>query len=137
VALQLLRLLAFLVVAAYVRLVVLFTRGSMGNSGSTNVVAALGSGLGFVLRRPAGVLSLEILFGAVGILPLVLWGLFATAWDGKDLSDYALLLALQQVVVFFRVAARTAQLGAASAWLSAAAGRAPAPAITEAAPATP
>ena len=132
VALQLLRLLAFLVVAAYVRLVVLFTRAAMGIAGSANVVAALGSGLGIVLRRPVGVLLLEILFGAVGILPLVLWGFFGTTWDGKDPSDYALFLALQQVVVFFRVTARTAQLGAASAWLSGSPGSA-APAKPEAA----
>ena len=117
VALSLLRLLAFLVVAAYVRLVVLFSRAAMGIAGSTNVAAALGRGLGFVLRRPAGVLTMEILFGAIGILPLVLWGFFGRAWDGKDRSDYALFLALQQVVVLLRVATRTAQLGAASAWL--------------------
>ncbi len=137
VLLTLLRLAAFLVVAAFVRLVVLFARAAMGLAGSANVAAALGRGLGTVLRRPAGTLTLEILFGAAGLLPLVLWGFFGSAWDGKDLSDYFLLLALQQLVLLARVAVRTAQLGAASAWLAAAAGTAaPAAPAAEAAPAT-
>jgi hypothetical protein len=117
VALQLLRLLAFLAVAAYVRLVVQYSRAAMGLSGSANVASAIGRGLGFVLRHPAGTLTLEVLFGAAGILPLVLWAIYGTAWGGADLSDYWLLLALQQLVVLVRIAARAAHLGAASAWL--------------------
>jgi hypothetical protein len=117
VALQLLRLLAFLAVAGYVHLVVQYSRAAMGLAGSANVVSAFGRGLGFVLRHPARTLTLEILFGAIGFLPLVLWAIYGTAWDGADRSDYWLLLVLQQLVVLVRIAARAAHLGAASAWL--------------------
>ncbi|HQR46112.1 MAG TPA: hypothetical protein PLB02_05980 [Thermoanaerobaculia bacterium] len=122
IAVTLLRLLAFLAVAGIVRVVVQYSRAAMGLSGSTNVAAALGRGLGFVLRHPGRTLALEIHFGAAGILPLVLWGLFGAAWDGADRSQFWTLLGLQQLVVLFRIAARTAYLGAASAWLSRAAG---------------
>ncbi len=133
VALQLLRLLVLLVVAAVVRLVVEYSRAAMGISGSANVASALGRGLGFVLRQPAGTLTLGLLFGAAGLLPLVLWALVGRAWDGLDKADFWLLLALQQLVVLVRIVARAAHLGAASAWLSrAAAGAAPAPATPQA-----
>jgi len=126
VALQLLRLLAFLVVAGMARLVVQYSRAAMGLSGSTNVAAALGRGVGFVLSHAAGTLTLEILFSAAGLLPLVLWGFFGTPWDGADRSEFWILLGLQQLVLLVRIAARMAHLGAASAWLSHAAdGRAP------------
>lgn len=117
VALQLLRLLAFLAVAGYVRLVVQYSRAAMGLSGSANVVSAFGRGLGFVFRHPAGTLTLEVLFGAIGILPLFLWAIYGTAWNGADASEFWLLLALQQLVVLVRIAGRAAHLGAASAWL--------------------
>ncbi|MGE5344446.1 MAG: hypothetical protein ACM3JH_00690 [Acidithiobacillales bacterium] len=117
VALQLLRLFVLLVVAASVRLVVQYSRAAMGISGSANVASALGRGLGFVLRHPAGTLSLELLFCAVGLLPLVLWATFGRAWDGAAVADFWLLLALQQLVVLVRIVARAAHLGAASAWL--------------------
>ena len=131
VTLQLLRFLAFLVVAGMVRLVVQYSRAAMGLSGSTNVAAALGRGLGFVLSRPAGTLTLEVLFGAAGLLPLVLWGAYGRAWDGADRSDFWILLGLQQLVLVVRIVARTSHLGAASAWLSGAADRAPVPARPE------
>ena len=135
VALQLLRLLLFLVAAGYARLFVLYSRAAMGLSGSTNLAAALGRGLGFVLSRPARTMILEILFGAAGLLPLLLWGLFGRAWDGADRSDFWLLLALQQAVLLVRILSRTAHLGAASAWLAAGAGgAAPLPAKPDAAP---
>jgi hypothetical protein len=129
VVLQLLRLLAFLVVAAVVRLVVQYSRAAMGLSGSANVAAAFGRGLGFVFRHPAGTLTLEVLFGLTGILPLVLWAAYGSAWDGADVQEFWLLLALQQLVLLARIWARTAHLGAASAWLrEAAGGGAPGPA---------
>lgn len=132
VALQLLRLLAFLAAAGYLRLAVQYSRAAMGLSGSANPVSALGRGLGFVLRRPVGTMALEVLFGAAGLLPPVLWVLLGRAWDGSDPKEFWLLLALQQLVVFFRIAARTAHLGAASAWLAAAsAGAAAAPTTPE------
>ncbi len=118
VALQLLRLLVLLAVAAFVRLVVQYSRAAMGLSGSANVISAFGRGLGFVLRHPAGTLTLELVFGAAGLLPLVLWAFFGRAWDGADLGDFWLLLALQQLVVLARILARAAHLGAASAWLA-------------------
>jgi hypothetical protein len=130
VSLQLLRLFAALAAAAGVRLVVQYSRAAMGISGSANVFSAVGRGLGFVLRHPGGTLALELLFGAAGLLPLVLWALFGRTWDGADAPRFWLLLALQQLVVLLRIVARTAHLGAASAWLARAAerpGRAGAP----------
>ena len=118
VVLQLVRLTVFLVVAGFVRVVVQFGRASMGLSGSINLAAALGRGLGMAFAHPVGTLGLEIFFGAFGILPLALWVRYGRAWDGGDLSDYATLLFLQQVVVFARIFSRTAYLGTASAWLA-------------------
>lgn len=137
VALQLLRLLAFLLVAGLVRVVVQFSRAAMGVSGSTNVAAALGRGLGFAFAHPAGTLGLEILFGAVGILPLAIWAIYGRVWNGADLADYATTLLFQQLVVFARIAVRTAYLGTASAWLGRAFHTAPAAAPATSAPVEP
>lgn len=111
------RLLAFLLVAGFVRIVVLYARAAMGRSGKGNLVAALGTSLGFVARRPVRTLSLEILFGALGVLPLLLWGLLGPVWDGQDAGALALIVLGQQAVVFLRLLFRTAHLGAASAFL--------------------
>lgn len=128
ILLTLLRLGAFLVVAALVRLVVLYTRAAMGRAGKANLVGAFGTALGFLARRPARALALEILFGALGLLPLLLWALLGPVWDGKDAGALALVILGQQAVVFFRILARTAHLGAASAFLGRAAeAAAPAP----------
>ena len=128
ILLSLLRLGAFLVVAAIVRLVVLYARAAMGRAGKANLVGAFGTALGLLARRPARALALEILFGALGILPLLLWALLGPVWDGKDAAALALVILGQQAVVFFRILARTAHLGAASAFLARAAeAAAPAP----------
>ncbi len=118
ILLGLLRLGAFLVVAAIVRLVVLYTRAAMGRAGKANLAGALGAALGFLARRPVRALALEILFGAVGILSLLLWALLGPLWDGKDAAALALIVLGQQAVVFIRILARTAHLGAASAFLA-------------------
>ncbi|MFI5180557.1 MAG: hypothetical protein ACHQPI_04125 [Thermoanaerobaculia bacterium] len=118
VTFQLLRLFAFLLVAGYLRVVVQFSRAAMGNSGSVNLAAAIGRGLGMAFAHPVGTLALEIFFGALGILPLALWVMYGWTWDGADLSDYATLLLLQQLVVVTRIAVRAAYLGTASAWLA-------------------
>jgi len=127
VALLLGRLLVFLLVAAYVRRSVLYARAAMGLSRSVNPLGALFRGAGFVAGRPVRTLLLEILFAAAGLLPLALWASFAESWDGKDPAQLALLLALQQVVLFIRIAARVGHLGAASAWMRRAAEAPPAP----------
>lgn len=128
ILLSLLRLGAFLAAAAMVRLVVLYTRAAMGRAGKANLVGALGTALGFLARRPARAFALEILFGALGILPLLLWALLGPVWDGKDAAALALVVLGQQVVVFLRILARAAHLGAASAFLARAAeAAAPAP----------
>jgi hypothetical protein len=139
VVLQLLRLLAFLLVAGLVRIVVQFGRASMGLSGSFNPVAALGRGLGMAVAHPFRTLALEVFFGALGMLPIALWLSYGRVWDGANISDYATILLLQQIVVFARIAVRTAYLGTASAWLargSASASMA-APAAAAPSPATP
>jgi hypothetical protein len=118
ILLGLLRLGAFLVVAAIVRLVVLYTRAAMGRSGKASLVGAFGAALGFLARRPVRVLALEILFGALGVLPLLAWALLGPVWDGKDAGALALIVLGQQAVVFWRIFARTAHLGAASAFLA-------------------
>jgi hypothetical protein len=131
--LGLLRLGAFLVVAAIVRLVVLYTRASMGRAGRASLVGAFGAALGFLARRPVRVLALEILFGVLGVLPLFVWALLGPVWDGRDAGALALIVLGQQAVVFWRIFARTAHLGAASAFLaraSEAAGPAPSPKLT-------
>lgn len=117
ILLQLLRLVLFLVVAGLVRLVVLYARASMGNAKSANPFRALARGAGFVARRPARTMALEILFGGVAVLPLLAWLAWGPSWDGADPARLALLLLGQQLVVFFRIAARVAHLGAASSFL--------------------
>ena len=117
VGLGLLRLLAFLLVAALFRMVVVYARAGMGLSGKANPVMALFSAAGFVAGRPGRALVLEVAFGAAGVLPLVLWALLGATWDGRDPARLALLVGLQQLVVFIRITARTAYLGSASAFL--------------------
>lgn len=132
VGLMLARLLAFLAVAGSIRLVVLYARAAMGLKRTANPLLGLFSGAGFVARRLGRTMALEILFGLAGILPLVLWGLFASTWDGRDPARLALFVALQQLAVLFRITARVAHLGAASAFMrrAAMAGQpAPAPAV--------
>lgn len=114
--LLLLRLGAFLLVAGYVRLVVTYARAAMGQ-GATNPFAALMSGFGFVLGRPGRTLAIEILFGVLGVVPLLAWGLLGPVWNGNEPADFALIFAGQQVVVFLRILTRAGHLGAASAWL--------------------
>ena len=131
VALLVLRLLAFLLVAAFVRVLVVYARAAMGRAGRGNLAGALGASLGFVSRRPGRVLALEILFGALGLVPLALWALLGPVWDGREAGALALVVLGQLCVVFLRVLARAAYLGAASAFLARAAERpAPAPAVT-------
>ena len=114
---MLLRLGLFLVAAGTARTLAAFARASMGLAGSANLLSALGQAIGTILRRPARALALEVLCGSAALAPLVLWGLFAPTWDGTDTSRFFLILAGQQIVVFFRIAARAAHLGAATAWL--------------------
>jgi hypothetical protein len=121
ILLVLLRLFAFLVVAAFIRLVVLYARAAMGRAGRANLVGALGAGAGFVLRHPARTLALEILFGALGVVPLILWAFLGPVWDGNEPGALALVILAQQGVVFFRLLARTAQIGAGSSFLARAA----------------
>ncbi len=128
VLLMLLRFGLFLVVASFARALAAFARASMGLAGSANVFSALGQAIGTVLRRPAKALGLEVLCGAAALAPLVLWGLLGPTWDGKDTSRFLLILAGQQLVVFLRIAARAAHLGAASAWLDRGRDAVPAPA---------
>jgi hypothetical protein len=116
VALLLLRLAAFLLVAAVIRLVVLYARAALGQ-GVTNPIAALARGFGFVLGRPMRTLFLEILFGVLGLFPLLLWGLIGPVWNGKEIADLGLVLAGQQLVVLLHILVRTGHLGAASAFL--------------------
>jgi hypothetical protein len=115
--LSLLRLGAFLLAAGAVRAVVAQSRAALGLSRSVNPLAALGAGLGFVLGRPVKALLLEAAFGATALLPLALWLLLAPSFRGGDLRLLAALVAGQQVVVLLRIVARTAHLGAASAWM--------------------
>lgn len=117
IALGLLRLLAFLLVAGSIRLVILYARASIGISRNGNPFLALASGLGFVLRRPVRTLALEILFGVLGIAPLLLWGAWGPSWDGRDLVSLLILTLAQQILVLFRIAFRVAHLGAASAFI--------------------
>lgn len=116
VGLLLFRLGTFLLVAGTIRLVVLYARAALGQ-GITNPFGALMSGFGFVLGRPARTLALEILFGALGLLPLLVWLFLGPIWDGKELGDFALILAGQQLVVLLRILTRAGHLGAASAYL--------------------
>ena len=117
VGLLLFRLGIFLLVAGYIRLIILYARASLGQ-GIPNLFAALMRGLGFVLGRPARTLALEFLFGALGLLPLLGWLFFGPVWDGRELGDFALILAGQQLVVLLRILTRVGHLGAASAYLN-------------------
>jgi hypothetical protein len=116
VGLLVLRLGAFLFVAGYIRLVILYARAALGQ-GFPNPINALMRGLGFVLGRPARTLALEILFGVLGVLPLFAWLFLGPVWDGKALGDFALILAGQQLVVLLRILTRAGHLGAASSYL--------------------
>jgi hypothetical protein len=115
--LSLLRLGAFLVVAGAMRAFVAQSRAALGLARSANPLAALGTGLGFVLGRPVRALLLEAAFGATALVPLAAWLLLAPSWSGGDARLLALLVAGQQAVVLLRIAARAAHVGAASAWL--------------------
>jgi hypothetical protein len=114
--LLLLRLGAFLLVAGYLRLVVVYARAAMGQ-GAANPVSALMTGFGFVLGRPARTLAIEIFFGVLGVLPLVAWAFVGPVWNGGELADFALILAGQQLVVLLRILTRAGHLGAASVYL--------------------
>ena len=115
--LSLLRLSAFLVATGAVRAVVAQSRAALGLAKSANPFLALASGLGFVAGRPVRALLLEMAFGVTALLPLSLWLLFAPSWSGGDPRLLALLVAGQQAVVLLRLVARTAHLGAATAWM--------------------
>lgn len=115
--LSLLRLLAFLVATGAVRAVVAQSRAALGIAKSANPFLALASGLGFVLGRPVKALLLEAAFGVTAVLPLAAWLLLAPSWGGGGGRLFALLVAGQQVVVLLRALARTAHLGAATAWM--------------------
>lgn len=117
VALSLLRLGAFLVVAGFIRTVLTFARAAMGLSRNGNPFRALASGLAFVAGRPVKTLLLEVAFGATALVPLAIWGLFGPVWDGGDLRVLVLLVAAQQVIVLVRLASRVAFLGAAASFL--------------------
>ncbi|MFN7987809.1 MAG: hypothetical protein U0529_10070 [Thermoanaerobaculia bacterium] len=115
--LSLLRLLAFLGATGAVRAVVAQSRAALGVAKSANPFLALASGLGFVVGRPVKALLLEASFGVTALLPLAAWLLFAPSWGGGSGRLLALLVAGQQAVVLLRVLARTAHLGAATAWM--------------------
>jgi hypothetical protein len=115
--LSLLRLFAFLGAAGAVRAIVAQSRAALGLAKTANPFLALASGLGFVLGRPVQALLLEAAFGVTALLPLSLWLLFAPSWSGGDVGILALLVAGQQAVVLLRLLARTAHLGAATAWM--------------------
>jgi len=115
--LSLLRLLTFLVATGAVRAVVAQSRAALGIAKSANPFLALASGLGFVLGRPVKALLLEAAFGVTAVLPLAAWLLLAPSWGGGGGRLFALLVAGQQVVVLLRALARTAHLGAATAWM--------------------
>jgi hypothetical protein len=116
VGLLLIRLAVFLLAAGYIRLVVLYARAALGQ-GIPNPFIALMRGLGFVLGRPARTLALEILFGALGLVPLLVWLFVGPVWDGRELGGVALILAGQQLVVLLRILTRASHLGAASTYL--------------------
>ncbi len=131
--LSLLRLFAFLGTTGAIRAVVAQSRAALGLAKTANPFLALASGAGFVLGRPVKALLLELSFGATALLPLGLWLVFAPSWSGGDVRLLALLVAGQQAVVLLRLLARTAHLGAATAWMRGAREAArPAPAKIEA-----
>jgi hypothetical protein len=115
--LSLLRLFAFLGAAGAVRAVVAQSRAALGIARTANPFLALASGFGFVLGRPVKALLLEVSFGLTALLPLAAWLLFAPSWGGGDLRLLALLVAGQEAVLLLRLLARTAHLGAATAWM--------------------
>lgn len=131
--LSLLRLFAFLGAAGLTRAVVAQSRAALGLAKTANPFLALASGLGFVLGRPVKALLLEAAFGVTALLPLSLWLFFAPSWSGGDARLLALLVAGQQAAVLVRIVARTAHIGAATAWMRGAREAArPAPAKIEA-----
>jgi hypothetical protein len=135
VALTLLRLGAFLLVAGFVRLIVLYARAAIGISRNGNPFLALLSGAGFVAGRPKRTLALELCFGVTGLAPLVLWGLYTPAWNGDDPASLAVFIVAEELLVLFRIATRMAHLGAASSFMRRAAEAArPAPEKLERAP---
>ena len=115
--LSLLRLGAFLAATGAIRAVVAQSRAALAVGKSANPFLAFASGLGFVVARPVKALLLEASFGVAALLPLAAWLLFAPSWAGGSARLLAILVAGQQVVVLLRVAARTAHLGAATAWM--------------------
>ncbi len=115
--LSLLRLFAFLGAAGAVRAVVAQSRAALGLAKTANPFLALASGFGFVLGRPVKALLLEAVFGVTALLPLSLWLVFAPSWSGGDWRLLAVLVAGQQAVVILRLLARTAHVGAATAWM--------------------
>lgn len=131
--LSLLRLFAFLGATGVVRAIVAQSRAALGLAKTANPFLALASGVGFVIGRPVKALLLEVAFGVTALLPLSLWLVFAPSWSGGDARLLALLVAGQQAVVLLRIVARTAHLGAATAWMRGAREAArPAPAKIEA-----
>ncbi len=129
VGLLLFRLCVFLLAAGFIRLVVLYARAALGQ-GIPNPFLALMRGLGFVLGRPVRTLALEVLFGALGLLPLLVWLLVGPVWNGRELGGFVPILAGQQFVVLLRILTRAGHLGAASAYLKRSKeGGAPAPVL--------
>ncbi len=123
--------LAFLLVGSAVRATVASSRGALG-LGRGNPFVALATGAGFVLGRPVKAMLLEVSFGVAGLLPLVPWLVWAPVWDGTNQRSRLLLVAGQQAVVLWRIAARAGHLGAATAWMKGARETArPAPAKLE------
>ena len=123
--LSLLRLFTFLATTGAIRAVLAQSRAALGLARTANPFLSLASGVGFVLGRPVKALLLEAAFGVTALLPLALWLVFAPSWSGGDLRLLALLVAGQQAVVLLRIVARTAHLGAATAWMRSARWRAP------------
>ncbi len=131
--LSLLRLFAFLGTTGAVRAVMAQSRAALGLAKTANPFLALASGMGFVLGRPVKALLLEMAFGVTALLPLSLWLVFAPSWSGGDGRILALLISGQQAVILLRLLARTAHLGATTAWMRGAREAArPAPAKIEA-----
>lgn len=115
--LSLLRLFAFLGTTGAIRAVVAQSRAALGLARTANPFLALVSGAGFVFGRPVKALLLEAAFGVTALLPLAAWLYFAPSWSGGDPGRLALLVAGQQAVVLLRLLARTAHLGATTAWM--------------------
>lgn len=109
--------LLFLLLVALARSTLLGARAAMGLSGSGNPLAALGTGLGLVVRRPASVLALELLFAATAIGPTVAWFAFAPVLPGWQGALVDLLG--QQSGLFLATASRAAHLGAVQSLVAA------------------